>query len=67
MATSIKINPFFITHKYNAPLLKYNITAAAGTENRGARTPADIRNEITKKLRETSDFTKAVIAYTQDI
>ena len=67
MATSTGINPFFITHKYNTPLLDYNITAAAGTENRGARTPADIKNEITKKLREASDFTQAVIAYPQDI
>ena len=53
---SIGINPFFTTYKYNTPLLNYNITAATGTENRGARTPAEMRNEITKKLREASDF-----------
>ena len=50
------INPFFITHGYNTPLLDYNITAANGTEDRGARTPAEIGNEITRKLREASDF-----------
>ena len=50
------VSPFFITHGYNIPLLDYNITAAAGTENRGARTPADMRNEITRKLQEASDF-----------
>ena len=61
------INPFFITHKYNTPLLDYNIIAADGTEDRGARTPAEIRNKITRKLREASDFTQAVIAYAQDI
>ena len=61
------MNPFFITHEYNTPLLEYNITAAAGTENRGACTPADIRNEITKKLREASDFTQAVIIYAYNI
>ena len=47
---STGINPFFITHGYNTPLLDYNITAAAGTGDRGARTPAKIRNEITRKL-----------------
>ena len=56
-----------MTHGYNAPLLDYNITAAAGTGNRGARTPAEMGNEITKKLREVSDFAQAVIAYAQDI
>ena len=63
----IGINPFFITHGYNTPLLDYDITAAAGTGNRGARTPADIRSEITRKLREASDFAQAAIAYAQDI
>ena len=64
---STGINPFFITHGYNTPLLDYNITAAAGTRNRGARTPAEIGNEITRKLREASDFAQAAIAYAQDI
>ena len=67
MATSIGINPFFITHGYNTPLLDYDIAAAAGTGDHGAHTPADIRSEITKKLRETSDFTQAAITYAQDI
>ena len=67
MATSTGINPFFITHGYNTPLLNYDIAAADGTEDRGARTPAEMGNEITKKLREASDFTQAVIAYVQDI
>ena len=57
------INPFFITHGYNTPLLNYNITTAAGIKNRGARTPAEIRNEIIKKLREASDFTQVIITY----
>ena len=61
------INPFFITHGYNTPLLDYDIAAADGTEDRGARTPAEIGNKITKKLREASDFAQAVIAYAQDI
>ena len=56
-----------MTHGYNTPLLDYNIAAATGTGNRGARTPAEIRNEITKKLREASDFAQAIIAYAQDI
>ena len=60
---STGINPFFITHKYNTPLLNYNIAAADGTEDRGARTPAEIGNKITRKLREASDFTQAIIAY----
>ena len=67
MATFTGINPFFITHKYNTPLLNYNIAAANGMENRGARTPAEIGNKITRKLREASDFAQAVIAYVQDI
>ena len=67
MATFIEINPFFITHGYNTPLLDYDIAAADGTEDRGARSPAEIGNEITRKLRETSDFAQAVIAYAQDI
>ena len=40
---------------------------AADIGNRGARTPVEIRNEILRKLRETSNFTQAVIAYAQDI
>ena len=67
MATSTGINPFFITHKYNTPLLNYNIATAASTEDRGARIHAEIKKEITRKLRETSDFAQAAIAYTQDI
>ena len=61
------INPFFITHGYNPPLLDYDIIAANGMEDRGARTPAEMGNEITRKLREASDFAQAVIAYAQDI
>ena len=45
-----------MTHGYNTPLLDYNIAAADGTEDRGVRTPAEMRNEITKKLRKASDF-----------
>ena len=67
MATSTGINPFFITHGYNTLLLDYDIAAADGTENRGARTPAEMGNEITRKLREAFDFAQAVIAYAQDI
>ena len=67
MATSTGINPFFITYRYNNPLLNYNIAAADGTEDRGARTPAEMRNKITKKLWEASDFAQAAIAYAQDI
>ena len=55
-----------MTHGYNTPLLDYDI-AAAGTEDRGARTPAEIGKEITRKLREASDFAQAAIAYAQDI
>ena len=66
MATSIGINSFFITYGYNTPLLDYDIAAAAGTGNRGARTPADIRSEITRKF-QASDFAQAAIAYAQDI
>ena len=54
---SMGINPFFMTHGYNTLLLDYDITAAAGMENRGARTSAEIGNEIIKKLREAFDFT----------
>ena len=64
---STGINPFFMTHGYNAPLLDYDIAAAAGIENRGAHTPAEMGNEITRKLPEASNFAQAVIAYTQDI
>ena len=63
----IKINLFFITYGYNTPLLDYDIAAAAGTGNRGARTPADIGSEISRKLWEASDFAQAAIAYAQDI
>ena len=68
MATSTGINPFFITHGYNASLLDYDITAATdSTEDRGARTLAEMGEKITKKLREASDFAQAAIAYAQDI
>ena len=67
MTTSTGIDPFFITHRYNTPLLNYDIAAADGTEDRGARTPAEMGNEITKKLKKASDFAQAAIAYTQDI
>ena len=67
MATFTGINPFFITHGYNTPLLDYDIIAVDNTEDRGARTPVEMGNEITRKLREASDFTQAVIAYAQDI
>ena len=67
MTTSTGINPFFITHGYNTLLLNYNIAAAVDTEDRGARTPAEIRKEITRKLREASDFAQAAITYAQDI
>ena len=59
----IGINPFFMTYGYNTPFLNYDIAAADGTENRGARTPAEMGNEIIRKLREASDFAQAVIAY----
>ena len=67
VATFIGISLFFVTHGYNTPLLDYNITAAAGTESRGVRTPADIGSEITRKLREASNFAQVAIAYVQDI
>ena len=67
MATSTGINPFFITHGYNTPLLNYNIAAATNTEDRGTHTPAEIGKEITRKLQETSDFAQAAITYAQDI
>ena len=60
---STGINPFFITYKYNALLLDYDIAAAAGIGSRSARTPAEMGNEITRKLREASDFAQAAIAY----
>ena len=59
----IGINPFFITYRYNTPLLDYNIAAANGTEDRGARTSAEIGNEIIRKFREAFDFAQAVIVY----
>ena len=52
----MRINLFFITHGYNTLLLNYDITAAAGIGNRGACTPAEIKNEITRKLLEAFDF-----------
>ena len=56
------INPFFMTYGYNTPLLDYDI-AAASAEDRGARTPVEMGEKITRKLREASDFAQAVIAY----
>ena len=56
------INLFFIIHRYNTPLLDYNIVTA-DTEDRGARTPAEMREKIIKKLREAFDFAQAVITY----
>ena len=61
------INPFFMTHGYNNPSLNYNIAAADGMKDRGARTPAEMENEITRKLWEASDFAQVIIAYAQDI
>ena len=52
----MRINLFFITYGYNALLLNYDITADAGIENRGARTPAEIGNEIIRKFQEAFDF-----------
>ena len=66
MITSTGINPFFITHGYNTPLLDYDI-AAASAEDRGARTLVEMGEKITRKFREASDFAQAVIAYAQDI
>ena len=63
----MRISPFFITHGYNTPLLDYDIAAAGGIENRGALTPVEIGNKITRKLQETSNFAEAVIAYAQNI
>ena len=54
---STGINPFFMTHGYNTPLLNYNIAAVDGTKDRGARTPAEMGNKITRKLWEAFDFT----------
>ena len=56
MATFTGINPFFITHGYNTPLLNYNI-AAANAEDRGTRTPVEMGEKIIRKIQETSDFT----------
>ena len=67
MATFIGINLFFKTHGYNTPLLDYDITAAANTEDRGAHTPAEIGKKITRKLWEAFDFAQAIITYAQDI
>ena len=44
-----------MTHGYNTPLLNYNI-AAASAKDRGARTPTEIGEKITRKLREAFDF-----------
>ena len=63
MATFKGINFFFITYGYNTLLLDYDIAAAVGTEDRGVCTLAEIRKEITRKLREASDFPQAAIAY----
>ena len=57
------INLFFIIHGYNTPLLNYNIIAAAGMDNRGTRTSAEMGNEIIKKLREAFNFAQAIITY----
>ena len=57
VAIFMGINPFFMTYRYNTPLLDYDIATAAGTKNRGAHTPAEMGNKITRKLQETSDFT----------
>ena len=56
MATFTGINLFFITYRYNTPLLDYDIAAADGTEDRGTRIPAEMGNKIIKKLQEVSDF-----------
>ena len=56
MATFTGINPFFMIYGYNTPLLVYDIAAADGTEDRGVHTPAEMGNEIIKKLWEASDF-----------
>ena len=56
MAIFTGINPFFMTHGYNTPLLDYDIAAADGTEDCGARTPAEMGNEIIRKLQEAFDF-----------
>ena len=56
MATFTRISLFFMTHGYNTPLLDYDIAAVAGIGNRGALTPAEMGNEIIRKLREASDF-----------
>ena len=45
-----------MTYGYNALLLNYDIAAAAGTGDRGACNPAEMGNEITRKLRKASDF-----------
>ena len=49
------ISLFFMIHGYNTPLLDYDIVAA-DTKDRGARTPAEMGEKITRKLREASDF-----------
>ena len=53
-------------HGYNTPLLDYDIVAA-DTEDRGAHTPVEMGEKITRKLQEASDFAQAAIAYAQDI
>ena len=66
MALSTGINPFFISYGYNTPLLNFDITAA-NTKDRDTRTPAKIREKITRKLREAFNFAQAIITYAQDI
>ena len=50
------ISPFFMTYGYNTPLMDYDIAAADGMEDRGARTPVEMGNEIIRKLREAFNF-----------
>ena len=52
---------------YNISLLDYNMSIAVNIRNRGACTPVEIRNKILRKLRKTSDFAQAAIAYAQNI
>ena len=48
---------------YNTLLLNYNITIITGIEDRGMYTPVEIRKKIIRKLRETFNFTQAIITY----
>ena len=45
-----------MTHGYNTHLLNYDITAADGTVNCGARTLAEMGNKIIKRLRKAFNF-----------